>query len=83
MNNINPYQVVSCAMHSELELVIMHEQTLIIYYVENNKEQTIKFKPRDIITRGSNERGEFLTGSDESGKQLEIRLDSIIRFISA
>ena len=81
-----PYQTVSCAMHSELELAIMHGKYLTVHYVKtNNKgiqsDEQIKIKPRDVITRGHEEKGEFLVGSDDSGKSIEIRLDNIRRFL--
>ena len=86
MTRSSPYQAVSCAMHSELELAIMHGKYLMVHYVKtNNKgiqsdELIIKLKPRDVITRGHEEKGEFLVGSDDSGKSIEIRLDNINRF---
>jgi len=86
MNSSNPYQSVSCAMHSELELAIMHGRHLKIHYVEADMkggvtEKIMIIKPSDIITRGNNEKGEFLLGSDQSGKKTEIRLDKIKQFI--
>jgi len=87
MNHSNPYQPVSCTMHSELELAIMHGKYLIVYYTETDKkgveskEQIIEIEPRDVISRGHDEKGEFLAGSDKSGKLVEIRLDHINRFL--
>ena len=85
MTQSTPYQAVSCAMHSELELAIMHGKYLTVHYVKtDNKgiqsDEQIKIKPRDVITRGHGEKGEFLMGSDDSGKSIEIRLDNIKRF---
>ena len=85
MTQFSPYQAVSCAMHSELELAIMHGKYLTVHYVKtNNKgiqsDEQIKIKPRDVITRGHEEKGEILVGSDDSGKSIEIRLDNIKRF---
>ncbi len=80
------YQTVSCAMHSELELAIMHGNTLKISYlkpyqegVEAN-EHVIEFRPYDVITRGQDKKGEFLVGQDKSGQTVEIRLDQICHF---
>ncbi len=87
MNDSDSYQPVSCAMHSELELAIMHGKYLTVYYTAadnrgvESSEQIIEIKPRDVITRGDNERGEFLVGADKSGKPVEIRLDNINRFL--
>ncbi|MCW8931803.1 MAG: hypothetical protein OQL19_16415 [Gammaproteobacteria bacterium] len=82
-NNIKApdhYVVVSCEMHSELELAIMHGKHLKIFY---DNEQIVQLKPNDVITRGKNEKkGEFLVGFDETGKRMEIRLDKIKRFIT-
>jgi len=82
----SPYQAVSCAMHSELELAIMHGKYLMVHYVKTDNKgiqsgEQIKIKPHDIITRGHEEKGEFLVGSDDSGKSIEIRLDNINRFL--
>ena len=81
MKTSDPYQPISCAMHSELELAIMHGKTLMVYYTKANAPM-IEIKPSDVITRGHDEKGEFLVGSDSSGKPVEIRLDKINRFIS-
>ncbi len=81
-----PYQSVSCSMHSELELTIMHGETLKIRYIVTQQdraetnERIIEIKPQDIITRRQNEKGEFLVGQDKSGQVIEIRLDKICHF---
>ena len=87
MNNSNPYQAVSCSMHSELELAIMHGKYLTVYYAEKDKqndssdEQIITIKPSDVITRGDDNKGEFLVGTDKSGQPVEIRLDNINQYL--
>ena len=89
MNHSDHYQTVSCAMHSELELAIMHGKHLMIYYQEPTsdfeegtfEELSIEMKPHDVVTRGEVGKGEYLLGSENSGKPIEIRLDRINRFI--
>ena len=72
------YQPVSCSMHSELELAIMHGKQLKVHFSNADGTLTLTIKPHDVITR-KNE-GEFLLAYDEAGKPLEIRLDSILKF---
>lgn len=83
MSNIDQYQAVSCEMHSELELAIMHGKHLTVCYYESNdmdKEHTIHLKPNDVVTRGHSEKGEFLVAMNDSGELIEIRLDKIKHF---
>lgn len=72
------YQPVSCALHSELELAIMHGKQLKVHCSNDNESLVLDIKPYDIITRKG--RGEFLLCRDKSGKPLEFRLDSIQKF---
>ena len=72
------YQPVSCAMHSELELAIMHGKQLKMYFKQLNKTLTLNIIPGDIVTR--KDKGEFLLACNESGDPIEIRLDAIINF---
>lgn len=85
-NNFKHYQAVSCKMHSELELAIMHGQTLKIHYFNeaHKKEIIINITPQDIVTRRSKNRhngqyvsGEYLLGIDNKGNTFEIRLDFV------
>lgn len=80
------YHTVSCEMHSELELAIMHGQNLKIYYLNEIDKIAIEaeIKPHDIVTRGNKTKqleqqqsGEFLLGTDSAGNPFEIRLDFI------
>jgi transcriptional antiterminator Rof (Rho-off) len=83
MTKLKPseYQSISCAMHSELELAIMHKQHLIIDYMNNADEQIkIKLFPQDIISRHQGEAGEFLLAMNQSDQQVSIRLDKILKF---
>lgn len=45
---------------------------------ENNAEIEKNLKPYDLVTRKN--QGEFLLANDQSGNNLEIRLDRIIHF---
>lgn len=72
------YQPVSCAVHSELELAVMHSNQLEIHYAHLNETIILRIKPYDLITR--KDKGEFLLATDDSGNALEIRLDSICKF---
>ncbi len=84
-NNFINYQPVSCEMHSELELAIMHGKFLIIQYLNPAENKTIKetIKPCDIVSRSNKDHskaqleGEFLLCTDSKGKTFEIRLDCI------
>jgi len=76
--NLEPaYQAVSCEMHSELELAIMHGRKLQIHYSNEPDKQPITktIKPVDIITKKN--KGEFLICTDDIDNTLEIRLDFI------
>ncbi|MCU7940824.1 MAG: hypothetical protein KZQ74_11580 [gamma proteobacterium symbiont of Bathyaustriella thionipta] len=83
------YQAVSCEMHSELELAIMHGKCINIHYQNDTEKEVIETQltPQDIITRSHKTdqfkhqpSGEFLLGIDSTGKALEIRLDFIISY---
>lgn len=83
MSNIDRYQAVSCEMHSELELAIMHGKSLIVCYEESNHmggKHTVYVKAHDLVTRGHSEKGEFLVAMNDSGEIIEIRLDKITHF---
>lgn len=80
------YHPVSCEMHSELELAIMHGQRLKIHYLNglDNKLTEVDITPYDIVTRGNKTNqpeqhisGEFLLCTDSTGNSIEIRLDFI------
>ena len=70
------YKPVSCAIHSEYELAIMHGQTLCIQWQTNSDEQiTEVLKPFDVIT---DQGAEYLIVQDINGSDKKIRLDKII-----
>ncbi len=75
--NSKAYKPVSCALHSELELAIMHGSRL---QIQCTNSATLTLTPRDIIIRSiaaHEHKGEFLIGNDVSGRTVEIRLDKI------
>jgi len=72
------YRHVSCATHSELELMIMHGEKLELNIIQNSRQQNILLEPYDLLTR--KDKGEYLLGKGEHGKLVEIRLDKIIAF---
>jgi len=75
------YKPVSCAIHSEYELAIMHNQSLHITWQDsNNEHQTLFAIPDDLFTR---DHAEYLLITDVTGTQLELRLDKILEAIPA
>ena len=74
---MNKYTAVSCQMHSELELIIMHKQSLKIKLGDGYDNQEILITPYNIVTRN---KSEFLLAQNDLGEYLEIRLDQIISF---
>jgi len=77
--NLETYQSISCALHSELELAIIQSKKLNISLKTPGTvtlSSPVTLNPYDIITRKGE--GEFLLASNQSGETLEIRLDQII-----
>ncbi len=72
------YQSISCQMHSELELAIMHKKHLQIYVRENNTTLSLIIQPYDIISRKGE--GEFLLAIDNAQNKISLRLDQIKSF---
>ena len=71
-----PYQPISCALHSEYELAIMHKNNLELIYIDKNqKQQTIKVFPVDIQT---SQGAEYLIARSEHNENHRIRLDQIL-----
>jgi len=66
-----PYNAISCQLHSELELIIMHKNQIQIE-LEQSK---YLINPYDIKTEKG--KGEFLLAIDENGVDMTIRLDHI------
>lgn len=76
----DPYRPISCAMHSELELAIMHKRRLDLRWTENGRRRTTRLQPLDLETREGNE---YLLGEDATGQRRRIRLDRIESFALA
>ena len=72
------YQPVSCRLHSELELIIMHKQTIQLRLKSQSGSRLETIIPYDIISRTGV--GEFLLAKDSKQNKLEIRLDQIRHF---
>ena len=71
------YIPVSCQLHSELELIIMHQQSLKIKLGDAYDNQQIVVRPYNIMTK---DKQEFLQVKDMSETNLNIRLDRILSF---
>jgi len=74
----DPYRPISCALHSELELAIMHACWLELDWRENGQRRSARLRPRDLQTR---EGSEYLILEDDSGTRMRIRLDHVISFV--
>ena len=71
------YQPVSCRLHSEIELYIMHRSTVNISIIDD-KDTTITGVISDIKTR---DKAEYMLITDKDANKLEIRLDCISQII--
>lgn len=81
MSKDKPYVPVSCAFHSEFELLAMHNSRIRMQWRdENGTEHTAMVKPNDLQTRSGEE---FLLVTDENNRQHKIRLDRIISYKEA
>ena len=75
MTDDKPYIPVSCDLHSEFELLIMHNRALELNWQDNNGKQfKSKVKPKDLQTRKSEE---FLIVVDNDNQEIAIRLDRV------
>lgn len=71
-----PYQPISCDLHSQYELAIMHKNKLCLSWInegELNTEENII--PIDVQTKN---KAEFLIAKTSEQNDLSIRLDHII-----
>ena len=69
------YQPVSCGIHSEYELAIMHNQRLCIKWQDSIKERhTLFAMPNDIFTR---DHAEYLLVTDEAGTQKAATINEV------
>ncbi|NNG14011.1 MAG: transcriptional antiterminator, Rof [Gammaproteobacteria bacterium] len=70
------YIPVSCERHSEYELAIMHKQTLVITWNdEQDKTRHQQLMPYNIVTE---QKAEYLLVKNIHGENKKIRLDKII-----
>jgi transcriptional antiterminator Rof (Rho-off) len=70
-----PYQPVSCALHDEYEIAIMHKKHLTIKWSDDNGNQhTDKVLPIDTMVKNKEE---FLIANTQDNEELCIRLDKI------
>ena len=77
MSNDKTYQPISCALHSEYELAIMHKQSLRLSW----KDEHGNIRSEDVILTDiqTANHQEFLIANTDNHKQLKIRLDHIVQ----
>jgi len=79
MQKINPelpYQPVSCDLHSQYELAIIHKSKLqLVYKTENNSTIADVVTPIDVQIKN---KAEYLIALSSANKNLYIRLDYIL-----
>lgn len=75
MNSEKPYIPVSCAIHSQYELLIMHQEKFQLDWQDDNGAlHSEKLKPIDLKVESGEE---FLIAENNTGQQYQIRLDLI------
>ncbi|MEJ2141654.1 MAG: transcriptional antiterminator, Rof [Gammaproteobacteria bacterium] len=78
MSDNKPYVPVSCAFHSEFELLVMHNTRIRIqWHDEHGTEHIAIVKPNDLKTNSGEE---FLLVADENNRPHKIRLERIISY---
>jgi Rho-binding antiterminator len=70
------YRPISCALHSEYEVAILHRAKLHLTWCADNVVYNQRVLPLDLRTRNGEE---FLICRTENGEPREIRLDTIRR----
>ena len=80
MKTTDGYVPISCDIHSELELAVMHRQLLHLRWHDGNVWRDEVITPLDIQTR---QHEEFLICRLASGEHVDIRLDHLTRFTPA
>ena len=77
INPDTPYQPISCELHSEYELAIMHKNTLCLTWRKDGEVVTeTKIIPVDIQTKNKSEY--LVVKKSEQNNIFSIRLDYII-----
>lgn len=75
-SNNDTYKPVSCDLHSQYELAIMHKSKLhLTYQSENHSSVSNIVTPTDVQTKN---KAEYLIAVTSRGENLCIRLDHII-----
>lgn len=70
-----PYKPISCDLHSQYELAIMHKNTLCLTWLEEGEAVTkTDITPLDVQTKN---KAEFLIAKTPEQDELVIRLDHI------
>lgn len=78
MNDNKLYTPVSCDLHSQFELLIMHNNQINMHWQDEKGHQHNSIvRPKDIQTKAGEE---FLIVVDSNNEQLNIRLDRIHSF---
>lgn len=80
MTTTDGYVPISCDVHSQLELAIMHRQRLHARWHDGNVWRDGILTPLDLKTRHGEE---FLVCRLGSGEHIDIRLDHLTRFTPA
>ena len=71
-----PYQPISCELHSQYELAIMHKNKLCLSWLKEGETVTEKnITPVDVVTKN---KAEFLVVNTSSENNVFIRLDHIV-----
>jgi transcriptional antiterminator Rof (Rho-off) len=71
------YRPIPCIQHERLEFAVLRRTPLLLTYVTGGERQTASVLALDVYTRDG---AEWLSFSDEAGKQAVIRLDQIVEF---
>lgn len=76
-NNNDNYQPISCDLHSQYELAIMHKSKLKLSWISEGKAVTeTNILPLDVKTKN---KAEYLIAVTPGNKNICIRLDHIIK----
>lgn len=71
------YTPIDCGLYSEYELAVLHKRRLRISWRETDGQiHILVLLPTDLRTRNH---AEFLVAEDSEGRQLELRLDQIVK----
>lgn len=77
MNANTPYKPISCNLHSQYELAIMHKSKLeLSWSAEGQTLTATNILPLDLQTKN---KAEYLIAQSASNENLCIRLDQIIK----